>query len=467
MPVKTRVKTSTTRWETYGKPQGEAGLLSRTRQFVNPYVYQKIDYTASDKMEFHTCDHVDYRRPPYGDRIRQNILVSDPWEIVATNNYVASISDEIGRHPVVADKRYPSDPGYYFLVENALVPEEELRDISLRGCALRLPSFKSSLSILNFLFELKDIPKMIKGILKARDQLEKRSIDWKNLPNHHLELEFGWLPFVSDILAIAQQLGTFRAKLKRLIAEQHKIKVGKFSRTPHNLFLNRQIHYGSGVYIGPSLKAGKPDMYAYATGGTEQCSVWGRRVVFTVKYSYWIPELTDNQVAVRGLCQALGVEWDPKIIWDAIPFSFLVDWAIDVGGWLSATLRKPSFKVSLRVHEFTVSQKHSYSYRKDVLIPSDWNPPLTPVNSGGRFTYTSKGKIFRRIKNSFITEDECKEMPWRGDPGAPNPRRLACFLSLVCTNAPTKKKPPRPRKKKGGGPLRWRLIDGPKIAVPN
>jgi hypothetical protein len=37
---------------------------------------------------------------------------------------------------------------------------------------------------------------------------------------------------------------------------------------------------------------------------------------------------------LRAYLDALGFELNPKIIWDAIPFSFVLDWFFGIGSWL-------------------------------------------------------------------------------------------------------------------------------------
>jgi hypothetical protein len=465
MPTKVKVKTYSRPWGYYGKPQnppiggGATSIIARSEAFNNHYGYDYISYPAGKKAEFHECDHLSYLRPKYGTAFRQEIRVTDPYEIVQSDNHIASFVKSGGYDPVVADKRYPNDPGIQKVKQTALVPSHMLREISLRGCALRLPSFKSEVSLINFLLELKDLRKMllqckkfaeyvdkVTSVARGENSVKTLKVSNKDLASNYLGGEFGWLPFARDVVGIARAIGTIRSRLKKFIKEQHQVKVGKYSKSLSNMFFSSVSQEGDNIYVGPSVRNDLPDMYAFISGGTEQIAVRNRRVVFTIKYSYWIPEMTDFQVKLRALCSVLGLEWNPKIIWDAIPWSFLIDWCVDVGDLLEKQLAKPVFPISLRVHEIMVSETHHFSYKRMVNVPYVWDPP----NAGAGVTLmtTSKGKIVRRYKNKFITEAECIKMPWRGDPGAPRPRQLACFLALLVTNAKAvKKRKPRPPSK--------------------
>jgi hypothetical protein len=48
-----------------------------------------------------------------------------------------------------------------------------------------------------------------------------------------------------------------------------------------------------------------------------------------------IPAMSNLQRQIRGFLDLLGFELNPAIIWEAVPFSFVVDWFINVGGYLN------------------------------------------------------------------------------------------------------------------------------------
>jgi hypothetical protein len=69
--------------------------------------------------------------------------------------------------------------------------------------------------------------------------------------------------------------------------------------------------------------------------------------------------MSNLQAEIKGFCAAFGLAFDPQIIWDAIPFSFVVDWFWQVGDWLHDKLSLDPFPVVLRIHEacFTINTK--------------------------------------------------------------------------------------------------------------
>jgi hypothetical protein len=79
--------------------------------------------------------------------------------------------------------------------------------------------------------------------------------------------------------------------------------------------------------------------------GSSSVSTWGtvawsgtltRHADVLIKYMPMpIQALNDLDLILRGNLAVFGIELDPTIIWDAIPFSFVVDWFLNVGGFLS------------------------------------------------------------------------------------------------------------------------------------
>jgi hypothetical protein len=53
-----------------------------------------------------------------------------------------------------------------------------------------------------------------------------------------------------------------------------------------------------------------------------------------VEYSYYIPSYYKEGLRQRALMDAYGLQWNPAIIWNAIPWSFVIDWILGVSRWL-------------------------------------------------------------------------------------------------------------------------------------
>jgi hypothetical protein len=55
-----------------------------------------------------------------------------------------------------------------------------------------------------------------------------------------------------------------------------------------------------------------------------------------MEYNYHYTRFQTEHAQLLGFLDSLGVNLDPSIIWNAIPWSFLVDWLVGVNRWLAS-----------------------------------------------------------------------------------------------------------------------------------
>jgi hypothetical protein len=93
-----------------------------------------------------------------------------------------------------------------------------------------------------------------------------------------------------------------------------------------------------------------------------------------------------------GLLDTLGFELNPRIIWDALPFTFVIDWFFDVGGYLN--------RYSIDTLELPIVYVDSYlQYKEELVIESSQiqgylTPGQSTIRSGG---WTTTEKYFQRM----------------------------------------------------------------------
>jgi len=80
--------------------------------------------------------------------------------------------------------------------------------------------------------------------------------------------------------------------------------------------------------------------------------------VAQVRYSVWCPQLSIAQAEMRAFLNAFGVEWDPRIIWDAIPWSFVIDWFISIGDWIDSwDAKRAALPLYARIHDMSITRR--------------------------------------------------------------------------------------------------------------
>jgi hypothetical protein len=207
---------------------------------------------------------------------------------------------------------------------------------------------RSSADLAQFLGELRDFKGMMKQTAKllasTAFQLPKSWYSrWSWLRNkdafdtatagHYLNYQFGWKPFVNDILKFYKSM----AKVESTI---------RFIRKNNNKWLKRggTVHRDRSVTEGTISCRVKPVLNTYfhlAPGctlpypDTKTVTIKSERVWFKARMKYYIPGLkVDSCESIWSsplLRRIYGLELTPALLWELTPWSWLVDWFADVG----------------------------------------------------------------------------------------------------------------------------------------
>jgi len=242
-----------------------------------------------------------------------------------------------------------------------------------RACKHFFPSIKSELSLVNSLIELKDF-KTVPRTLSKMKSLFSKNIAKKTLSkilnagsDGYLQTQFNLLPLLSDISGIQNALDTARRKAEKLIDRELKIETRHFTADFGNAtYKNRDetsttyspFETGSGrlALMGcttPYTVSSDPSCYGCRT----------RRIVHYTKrkfhaqivYSYVFTDLQKQYYKLFSLLDAFGVQLNPAIIWNAIPWTFVVDWVVGVSRFLDQ-YKLQNMEPVIVVHKFLASQ---------------------------------------------------------------------------------------------------------------
>jgi len=82
--------------------------------------------------------------------------------------------------------------------------------------------------------------------------------------------------------------------------------------------------------------------------------------------------MSEIDITLRGLLTVAGVELNPGIIWDAIPFSFVVDWFSNVGDFLEQYRHKAL--------ELPINVLLTYLQYKEQVTVTSWTNFFSDVN---------------------------------------------------------------------------------------
>jgi hypothetical protein len=202
------------------------------------------------------------------------------------------------------------------------------------------PSLNTGFSLANFFAELVELKTMFKLFDRNKSVI-------KNLAAGHLNWSFGWKPFVSDIQKIAEKISSFEDSLKRFKAQEGKIQYSHFKKA-----LGKDTEEYA-VLQSSSGCVGNQNMDFMCT--TVRDSVFHA----TMRYKYSCSKLHQEWSRLRAFLDHFGLQFGPSFVWEAIPFSFVVDWFFGVGKYLQLT-RTDSLNTKVEVLDFCYSTKAEY-----------------------------------------------------------------------------------------------------------
>jgi hypothetical protein len=265
---------------------------------------------------------------------------------------------------------------------------------SLLATALQsmLPKVNNGLSVVNFILELKDLRRMFdfKTLDKLLYRLSSSSSKWKykkeyvkgitakDAAGDYLNYNFGWRPFVGDLLAMMKTLGNLSKRLKylennanKLVRRHTSINLDALFDLPADNIDETSISTAMGFLPMPDL--------GYVVSRKAHARwVYRPRLHATIEYYYTLPKVSELRRKIRGYLDAFGVRLDPSIIWNAIPLSFVVDWVIDVGGFLRR-FTPTDLGMNVVISDASYSYKYHYLGEMTVKAPRSTTPPLGEV----------------------------------------------------------------------------------------
>jgi hypothetical protein len=243
---------------------------------------------------------------------------------------------------------------------------------ALRGM---LPGIRPAggLSLLNSLYELKDFRSLPKTLKNIQRLFQKKIVGGMSLralaskyprealrrilhagSDAYLQKEFNIGPLLSDICGVRTALSDVRDKLNKLI---------KDASVP------QRKHYK--VLVPDLNNVHQESSWTEPSGYTDRTGSYARDVYYsqkefnmTIDYSYSLPPTVTRDSLPLALMDRFGVNLNPKIIWNAIPWSFVVDWVIGVNQWLDQyKIRNIEPIVTMRDVSCSLSVKRSISVR--------------------------------------------------------------------------------------------------------
>jgi hypothetical protein len=247
------------------------------------------------------------------------------------------------------------------------------------------PGIRSNLSFLNSFYELKDfrsLPRMVAGFqsrlsnftqsfrrlttqarkLSKTGKLTLRSFRdvAKSAAESHLANQFAIQPLVGDINAIHGVLSSAREQLNNLLAGANRAHKSHFMAPLGSVYTD---DYDETSHVGQA------SWFCWPIGIRSYRSIkyTARQFNATLEYSYKLPQAGVLGYELSALLDALGVNINPAIIWNAMPWTFVVDWVLAIGKYLD-NFQTRNIEPVLYVHRYCYSFKVARVIQTGVIL---------------------------------------------------------------------------------------------------
>jgi len=248
-----------------------------------------------------------------------------------------------------------------------------------------LPILKSELSLVNSLIELKDFVTLKSTITKTSDLIGKLSKadlslfgirKWLHTgADNFLQWKFNVSPTISDVNGIYRSLASVEKKFRHLINNEGRTRI-----------VHRTIHLNvpEPSYITVDHLPMNTTLDAIGKSRTGFRFHYYPTVLHVeMEYNYWFYSFQREHAHLLALLDMFGVNFNPRILWNAIPWSFTIDWLIGVGRWLD------QFKVSLLEPLINI-QRCLWSVKRIRTCHSDFSTSVD-IDPNVREIYRSTG----------------------------------------------------------------------------
>lgn len=244
-----------------------------------------------------------------------------------------------------------------------------------------------SVSVAQFIGELRDLPRLIgKGVIAERANV------YRGLGSEYLNVQFGWIPFVDDLLGVVRAL-----RSKSQILTQYHRDAGRVVRRKRvaSPVTTSSSTTKSSSSTNPALVGGRTLGRVYFPSAVQTTPVEVEDIVsytysFSGAYTYHLP-ISDGTLGRLQRFEAeanrlLGTRVTPSVLWELAPWSWLIDWHGEIGMALENASALAGDELVLRYGYLMRETLQQRTYRVRGLTFSSGKDPGTISHTLRRLT---------------------------------------------------------------------------------
>lgn len=235
-------------------------------------------------------------------------------------------------NPVISSAVYSNYPSSTYLLDTLTTA---LPVGTANGAALFAATnpTRAAIQVPVALFELRELPMMVHQafslLTKKRDSRYAKILSPRGLAQANLAVQFGWMPLVSDIRSMFD--------LTDLTAKRAK----EFEKLRSSTGLKRRVDLGSNSVIPSAIATSVGGLYS---GSFDPLRSTPTKHSFSWGVARWRPSqgspyanLPPSPFELKAMLTGFKSYQQVVNLWDALPWTWLIDWFTNFGDILQAT----------------------------------------------------------------------------------------------------------------------------------
>lgn len=384
-----------------------------------------ISYGNSFSKRMNSCKHIKSRVDVttghytyiYGNRViveeGREGRCSKPLLETTTDSVILSIGGAVKESSLILNSLLVDDP---YLPTNTQGFRDKLLVLDRIALDTMIPELDDGWSLPQVLFEaleLKLLFKQVKELLVKLPSFVRRLFrrPLSEISKQFLSGIFGWLPFVSDVKTFVHKWQNIVDDVDTFLSNANKRQTLHFQKALSPLTFQDEAWFSEdGTLV---LESNVPphtwDFAETVFNRLEFSTKLKRELVkldyhATLEFSYNIPGLPPGILQLLAELDYWGINLSISDVWEVIPFSFVVDWVVDIGGWLER-FDLENLPVQVVIYDFCRSIKYQLVEEESIedveLVNTDAFFPYTPP-----FTWTASSSLgsVTRVTDSYYRE---------------------------------------------------------------
>lgn len=296
-------------------------------------------------------------------------------------------------------------PNWYqpTLTGDGFVPAPaNLAELKQASFNVLLPVIKSEMSLLNSLYELKDLKSLASQARSIATTIKILRNKWskgklprtvRELASGHLQYAFNLSPLYSDIKAFYKAFDAAMKRINYFMTRQGRVQTRHYiwRFVPHE----SQTDYTGWSHPGPADDAsiGSQTVVRFRRDVSKASGIFHAQIEYNYRYSRFQQE----HAPFLAWLDSLGVNLNPSIIWNAMKYTFIIDWLLGVSKWLD------QYKTSWMEPQINIRRYlWSVRYERNIDLTAEYRSDLC---YGASIMYDSK-----------VSLPSCRQVAYRRQP---------------------------------------------------